>query len=64
LEYYDIPENEKQGDWVSEWDPEDKTYLPEAVKFTITIEQGGKTIVLPEIIVRINAQRTKSPHKT
>jgi len=64
LEYYDIPENEKQGDWVSEWDPEDKTYLPEAVKFTITLEQGGKTIVLPEIVVRINAQRTKSPHKT
>lgn len=64
LEYYDIPEDEKQGDWISEWDPEDKTYLPEAVKFTITLEQKGKTIVLPEIIVRINSQRTKTPHKT
>jgi hypothetical protein len=64
LEYYDIPEDEKQGDWVSEWDPEDKTYLPEAVKFTITLEQKGKPLVLPEIIVRINAQRTKTPPKT
>lgn len=64
LEYYDIPEDEKQGDWVSEWDPEDKTYLPEAVKFTITLEQEGKPLVLPEIIVRINAQRTKTPPKT
>lgn len=64
LEYYDIPEDEKQGDWVSEWDPEDKTYLPEAVKFKITLEHEGKNIVLPEIIVRINAQRTKTPHKT
>lgn len=64
LEYYDIPEDEKEGDWVSYWDPEDKTYLPEAVKFKITIEHEGKNIVLPEIIVRINAQRTKTPHKT
>ncbi|MFZ2198005.1 MAG: prepilin-type N-terminal cleavage/methylation domain-containing protein [Thermodesulfovibrionales bacterium] len=64
LEYYDIPEDEKQGDWVAEWDPEDKTYLPEAVKFTITLEQKGKPLVLPEIIVRINAQRTKTPPKT
>ena len=64
LEYYDIPEDEKQGDWVSYWDPEEKTYLPEAVKFKITLEHEGKTIVLPEIIVRINAQRTKTPHNT
>lgn len=64
LEYYDIPEDEKQGDWVSYWDPEEKTYLPDAVKFKITLEQKGKTIDLPEIIVRINAQRTKTPHKT
>ena len=64
LEYYDVPEDEKQGDWVSEWDPEEKTYIPEAVKFKITLEHEGKTVVLPEIIVRINAQRTKTPPKT
>ena len=60
LEYYDIPEDEKQGDWVPSWEPEEKKYLPEAVKFTITLDQERKIIVLPEIIVRINAQRSKS----
>ena len=64
LEYYDIPEDETEGDWVSYWDPEEKKYPPEAVKFKITLEREGKPIVLPEIIVRINAQRTKTPHKT
>lgn len=32
FEYLDIPEGEKQGSWVSEWDPEDKETLPAAVK--------------------------------
>jgi len=59
LEYYDIPEDETEGDWVLYWDPEEKTYLPDAVKFKFTFEHEGKTVVLPEIIVRINAQRTK-----
>ena len=57
FEYYDIPEDEKQGDWVSEWDPDEKEYIPAAVKFRITFEHEGKTVVMPEIIVRINAQR-------
>ena len=57
FEYYDIPEDETQGDWVSEWDSDEKEYIPSAVKFKITFEHEGKTIVMPEIIVRINAQR-------
>jgi len=57
FEYYDIPEGEKQGEWVSDWAPDDKKYIPAAVKFRITLEHEGKTIMLPEIIVRINAQR-------
>jgi prepilin-type N-terminal cleavage/methylation domain-containing protein len=56
FEYYDIPEGEKQGDWVSDWDPDEKEYIPAAVKFKITLEHEGKTIEMPEIIVRINAQ--------
>lgn len=57
FEYYDIPEDETQGDWVSEWDSDEKEYIPAAVKFKITFEHEEKTIVMPEIIVRINAQR-------
>ena len=57
FEYYDIPEDETTGDWVSEWDSDEKEYIPSAVKFKITFEHEGKTIEMPEIIVRINAQR-------
>ena len=61
LEYYDVPEGEKEGDqhgdWVSQWDPDEKKYIPAAVKFRITFEHEGKTIEMPEIIARINAQR-------
>lgn len=56
FEYYDIPEGEKKGDWVSDWDADEKEYIPAAVKFKITLEHEGKTIEMPEIIVRINAQ--------
>jgi len=57
FEYYDIPEDETQGDWVSEWDSDEKENIPSAVKFKIAFEHEGKTIVMPEIIVRISAQR-------
>ena len=57
FEYYDIPDDETQGEWVEEWDPEEKENIPAAVKFRITLEHEGKTVVMPEIIVKLNAQR-------
>lgn len=57
LEYYDIPDDETQGEWVEEWDPDEKENIPAAVKFRFTLEHEGKTVVMPEIIVKINAQR-------
>lgn len=63
FEYYDLPEDETQGDWGSEWDSDEKEYIPAAVKFKITFEHEGKTIVMPEIIVRINAQREPEKKK-
>jgi prepilin-type N-terminal cleavage/methylation domain-containing protein len=57
FEYLDFPEGEKQGTWVSEWDPEDKETLPAAVKVLMTIEKDGKKIEFPEMIVRFTAQR-------
>lgn len=54
FEYYEIPEGEKQGDWVSDWDPDEKKNIPAAVKFRITLEHEGKTVVMPEIIVRMS----------
>lgn len=54
--YYDVPEDGKEGEWVSDWDPDDKEYFPAAVKLVITLERNGKTVVMPEIIASINAQ--------
>ena len=61
FEYYEIPEGETQGDWVSEWDPDDKETIPSAVKVLMTIEQNGKKTEMPEIIVRTSAQRKVKP---
>lgn len=57
FEYFDLPDDEKNGEWVTEWDPEEKKYLPAAVKVKITFEHKGKTIVIPEAVVRINVQK-------
>jgi prepilin-type N-terminal cleavage/methylation domain-containing protein len=57
FEYFDMPEDETQGDWVSDWDPDEKEYLPSAVKVIITFEHNGKTVALPEIIISINARK-------
>jgi general secretion pathway protein J len=57
FEYLEIDEEEKQGAWVSDWDPEDKETLPAAVKVLMTIEKDGKKTELPELIVRIASQR-------
>lgn len=57
FEYFDIPEDEKQGEWVSEWDPDEKEYFPSAVKVRVTFEHNGKTVVMPELVVRLSVQK-------
>jgi general secretion pathway protein J len=61
FEYFDLPEDETTGEWVSDWDPDDKKYFPSAVKFKITFEHNGKTIEMPETIVRINVWKKMNP---
>ncbi len=61
--YYDLPPGEKSGDWVSDWDPEDKQYLPAAVKVQVTFEHNKKTVELPEMIVRLSTQKDMRPQK-
>lgn len=60
FEYLDIPEDKEQGDWISEWDPDEKTYLPSAVRIKISFEHNGKDISIPEIIAKINAYKKDS----
>lgn len=57
FEYFDVSVEDEEEEWVSDWDPEDREYLPAAVRVKITIGKGNKTALLPEIIVRISAQR-------
>jgi general secretion pathway protein J len=55
FEYYDLPEGEDEGEWVSDWDSDEKEYLPSAVKVNLSFEHSGKTVAIPEIIANINA---------
>jgi len=57
FEFFEIKEGEKQGNWISEWDPKDKETIPSAVKVRITLERNGQKIELPEMIVKIAVQR-------
>lgn len=57
FEFFEIKEDEKEGSWVSEWDPSDKEMIPSAVKVKMTLERNGQKIELPEMIVKTAAQR-------
>ena len=58
LEYYDVPPQEgaKEGEWVSSWDPDEKTYLPDAVRLKMTFVRNGKAENVPDMIVRLNVR--------
>jgi len=57
FEFFEIKEDEKQGSWISEWDPSDKETVPAAVKVTMTLERNGQKIEMPEMIVKTAVQR-------
>ena len=57
FEFFEIKEGEKQGNWVTEWDPGDKETIPSAVKVKITLERNGQKIEIPEMIVKTAVQR-------
>lgn len=57
FEFFEIKEGEKQGDWITEWDPNDKEMIPSAVKVKMTLERNGQKIEIPEMIVKTAASR-------
>lgn len=57
FEFFEIKEDEKEGTWVSEWDPRDKETIPLAVKVKMTLERNGQKIEIPEMIVKTAASR-------
>jgi hypothetical protein len=57
FEYFDFPENEKTGKWVSDWNEEEKDYLPSAVRVMITFIQNNREVVMPELVVSLPVQK-------
>lgn len=55
FEYFDIPEDETEGSWSSEWDTDEKNYLPSAIKVSLSFMHNGQTVVIPQILVHVNA---------
>ncbi|MBI5075234.1 MAG: type II secretion system protein [Nitrospirae bacterium] len=57
FEFFEIKEGEKQGNWITEWDPEDKETIPLAVKVKMTLQRNDQKLEFPEMIVKTAAQR-------
>lgn len=57
FEFFEIKEGEKQGTWISEWDPDDKETIPTAVRVKMTLERNDQKIEIPEMIVKTAASR-------
>lgn len=57
FEYYDLPENEKTGEWISSWDEDEKDYLPAAVKVKLSYNQHNQEVSLPDLVITLHAQK-------
>lgn len=55
FEYFDMPEDETEGTWSSEWDSDENQYLPSAIRVSISFLHNGQEVVMPQILVHINA---------
>lgn len=55
FEYLDTGEKEDMSVWTTEWNPEEMSYLPSAVKIEIVLEHDGEEIYLPPIVAAIRA---------
>lgn len=55
FEYLDVNKKEKKEEWVSEWDPTDKDYLPAAVRVKMEFTHDNVKFKVPEFIVRLPA---------
>lgn len=60
FEYLDVDPKDGTSNWVSEWDPDEKDYIPSAVRMHVSIEIEGKTIALPELTATIRAFQTEN----
>lgn len=57
FEYLDGEAETGSDRWVSEWLPDEKDYLPSAVRITLTIIHRGSIIDIPPIVVNIQTRK-------
>ncbi len=57
FEYFDRDNKEGEEQWVDEWDPKDKNYLPALVKINLKITYKNRVVEIPPIIVKIEATK-------
>ena len=57
FEYLDRDNKEGEEQWVDEWDPKDKDYLPALVKVQLKLTYKDRVVEIPPIIVKIEATK-------
>ncbi|MGD8351707.1 MAG: prepilin-type N-terminal cleavage/methylation domain-containing protein [Nitrospirota bacterium] len=55
FEYLDTRGEDDEGEWVEEWDPEEKGYLPSAVRITLSFDHEGREVEMPPLVVALRA---------
>jgi len=59
FEYYEIKEDESEGTWLNEWDPDGEDLatleLPRAIRVHLTIKEEGREVEIPPFTIRIYA---------
>lgn len=53
IEYMEQDAETGQTEWVGDWDPDGKDYLPVAVSFLMELELDGRKIKVPRVIVKL-----------
>ncbi len=57
FEYFDRDNKEAEEEWVDEWDPKDKNYLPALIKVHLKLTYKGRVVEIPPIVVKIEATK-------
>lgn len=55
FQYLSVDEKEKTSSWASGWSPKDKDSLPYAVRVSLFLDDGGRELAVPPIVVALRA---------
>jgi len=55
FQYLDVDEKEGVEEWVEEWDPENRKYLPSAVRVSIVLKEKEGEYLMPPVVASLRA---------